>query len=1008
MQQHHFLRLDLTLGWILFLLSATVYMLTLEPTASLWDCSEFIACGYKLEIGHPPGAPFFMLTSNLFSQLAGSPSEVAYCINMLSALLSAGCILFLFWTITHSARKMLLDGDVYPTHKVLLVEACGVMGALTYAFSDTFWFSAVEGEVYAYSSFLTALICWLILKWEDEPDSYTQDRWMILIAYVTGLSIGVHLLCLLCIPAMALVVYYRKTSQRSGWGVTKALFIGFGLIGIILYGIVPGVTIVGGWFELLFVNHFHLPYHVGVGCYLLLMMVGFAVAFLVISARRTRLPIVCLLMLLVGYSTYAVIYIRSAANPPLDENSPDYIFALRSYLGREQYGETPLLYGPAYTSRPAYEEKGEYLIPKMETGDPVYQPSPRPREQRYVVVRNRNQYLYQDNMWFPRMHSDKHAQAYEQWMGGVKKKENLPTMAENIRFLFSYQVQFMYWRYFLWNFVGRQNNIQGHGEVEHGNWITGFDCIDRWLLHADMSQLPTDLKQNRGRNVFYGIPLIMGLLGIWWLTRQGQKGEDLLGIIFLLFLMTGLAIVFYLNQTPLQPRERDYAYAGSFYAFAIWIGMGTAALYEGGQKIVRREGWATGMAGLMALLIPLQVVSQTWDDHDRSGRYACRDFGFNYLESLQSSRHPIIFTNGDNETFPLWYAQEVEGKRIDTRVCNLSYLQTDWYIDQMKRPAYDAPALPISWSREEYQEGTNEYVPIRPELKAEVMALYASQPTDMKQRFGDQPFEVANLLRNWVRNPLSSDFHCIPTDTVYISRGESRMVISLRDIKGLYKSDLMVLEMLANSIWDRPMYTAIGLGSSNLPFLRDHLVLEGMAYRIVPDAVRRQIDVEALYDRIVHQFRYGGLSQPGRYMDTDMLQMAQIHQQIMGQLIDGLLEKGDTQRAAQVVQLWKKELPVCNVPYTSSALSMARYYYVTRQTSQGDEIVQQLLTRSQEWLSWLLTISPSKRQGSSRSISEWMDCMHQTLSLSVQYDRNQLTNQYLTQYEHYIKAFSQE
>ena len=952
MQQSTFSKLNSCVAALVFAIAATVYCLTVEPTASLWDCSEFIACGYKLEIGHPPGAPVFMLLANVFSQLASEPSQVALMVNIASALLSAGCIFFLFLTITHLARKLICPtGTTLTLPSVITIEGCGVVGALAYTFSDTFWFSAVEAEVYAFSSFLTALMFWLILKWEEELDSPQSDRWIILIAYITGLSIGVHLLCLLCLPAMSFVVYFRRARRVTWRGMLLTLLAGGLLVGIILYGVIPGVVKVGGWFELLFTNGLGCPYHTGLICYIVLLTATLVTIYYKVQRRAVKLSLACLLLILAGYSSYGVIIIRANAQPPMCENAPDNIFSLGSYLSREQYGQTPLLYGPAYCSE---------LEPKLEEGKAIYRPSSDSAKQQYEVVRHDMDYVYTDNMYFPRMHSARHAKAYEDWMGGVRKKGNRPTTAENLRFFVSYQVNFMYWRYFLWNFVGRQNNIQGNGEVEHGNWITGFRWIDDWLLGCDTTKLPSDLSNNKGRNVFYTLPLLLGLAGLFWQWRRGREGRQQLLVILLLFLMTGLAIVVYLNQTPLQPRERDYAYAGSFYAFAIWIGLGVGMVRE--MLRVKSDKYATAMAILSAiacLLVPIQMASQTWDDHDRSGRYACRDFGANYLESMQREGHPIILTNGDNDTFPLWYNQEVEGVRTDTRDCNMEYLQTDWYIDQMKRPANDSPALPISLRHEDYKEGKLEYMPIS-------------------------------------------------TDSFTIAGEKDTMVISLKGKQGLYKNELMVLEMLSHADWSRPIYASISMGGDILPFLRDHLVLEGLAYRISPTAKSQHVDVERLYDNVMHRFRYGGLSTKGIYVDEDVKRLAHTHQLVMSVLIDSLLQQGDLHRALSVCKKWQQEMPQENVPYTEEALSMARCYYLAGQPMQGDGIVSNLLRRSEEWLSWIETIKPSRRNGSLFSRYTWLKTMQQALAVAGQFERNEICHQYTPQYELHIRQYQNE
>ena len=958
MNQTSFSRINTCMAWLVFAIAAIVYGLTVEPTASLWDCPEFIACGYKLEIGHPPGAPVFMLAANLFSQLASDQSHVALMVNLLSALLSAGCIFFLFLTVTHLSRKLIcpISNGEMSIPQVITTEACGMVGALAYTFSDTFWFSAVEAEVYAFSSFLTALMFWLILKWESEMDKPGSTRWIVLIAYITGLSIGVHLLCLLCLPAMSLVVYFRRAKRVTWMGMLKALIAGGLLIGVILFSLIPGVVKLGGLFELLFTNVLGCPYNTGLICYILLLTGTIVIAYYKVKRRTVRLSLACLLMMLIGYSSYGVIFIRANAQTPMCENAPDNIFSLGSYLNREQYGKTPLFYGPAYCSEIDRVAEGEYLVPRQKEGKAVYRPVADSTKQEYEVVRHDIDYLYKNNMYFPRMHSSRHTKAYEDWMGGVVKKDGVPTAAENLRFFLSYQVNFMYWRYFLWNFVGRQNNIQGHGEVEHGNWITGFRWIDDWLLGCDTSKLPSDLKENKGRNVFYGLPLLLGLVGMLWQWRKGRKGKQQFLVVMLLFVMTGLAIVVYLNQTPLQPRERDYAYAGSFYAFAIWIGMGVGGIWQTlSRPLPHREGLGVGLALLVSigcLLIPLQMASQTWDDHDRSGRYTCRDFGANYLNSMQREGHPIILTNGDNDTFPLWYNHEVEGVRTDTRVVNMEYLQTDWYIDQMKRQAYDSPPLPISLSHEDYKEGRMEYVPI---------------------------------------------------DTDSIAIGPA--TISLKGKQGLFKNELMVLDMLLQANWERPVYMSISMGSDILPFLRDHLILEGLAYRISPTATTQMIDVERLYDNIMHRFRYGGLSTKGIYVDEDIRRMANTHQLIMGVLIDSLLQRGDLKRAVNVCHKWQKEMPQENVPYTEYALSMARCYYMAHQPEKGDEIVSSLLRRSDEWLSWINTIKFSRRAGSLYNRYTWMQTMEQALVVAEQFERNEFIHQYIKQYERYNKQY---
>lgn len=954
MQKRTFTIIDRCMGWLAFAIAAITYCLTIEPTASLWDCPEFITCGYKLEIGHAPGAPFFMLMANLFSQFASSPSEVARMVNLLSALLSAGCILFLFWTITHLVRRLVISDDDYSISKVILIESCGIVGALAYTWSDTFWFSAVEAEVYAFSSFLTALVFWLILKWEDEADSSASDRWIILIAYIIGLSIGVHLLNLLCIPPMVLLMYYRKVKKTTRWRTVGAVAVGALIVALVLYGFIPGIVRIGGWFELLMTNVFGFPYNTGLCVYVLFLAIGMIIW---VAKARTRLwhtMALSVMSLLLGYSCYAVILVRSSANPPMDENSPDNIFSLAYYLGREQYGDKPLIYGPAYTSELQRVPEGDYLVARFKDKGAIYQKSSDTTECRYVEVGRRRDYIYRQNMLFPRMHSERHSEAYEQWLGGVEKRNGLPTQWDNLCFFFSYQINHMYLRYLFWNFVGRENNIQGHGEAEHGNWITGIRWIDNMLLGCDTDMMPSDLRNNKGHNVFYGLPLLLGMLGMVWQIRRGRRGNQQWNVVMLLFLMTGLAIVVYLNQTPMEPRERDYAYAGSFYAFAIWIGMGVAGL----SALLRRmhlKRWNHVIAAGLSLLIPLQMVSQTWDDHDRSDRFMCRDFGANYLNSMQDEGWPVIFTNGDNDTFPLWYNHDVEGVRTDTRVCNLSYAQTDWYIDQMKRPAYDSPSLPITWSREQYTEGRNEFVTVAPD------------------------------------------------DSINIEYMGKAMTIHMNGATHLYKSDMLVLEMLEHMPCNRPLYISISLGGSLLPFLQDHLVLEGLAYRIVPKSVGTIVDVERLYDNIMNRFRYGGLSKPGLYVDDDALRMAHTHQFLMSVLITKLMEHGDMKRAKLVADKWQKELPHYNVPYTEDALAMAECYYRLKDNGKADSIVTNLLERSTEWIAWHKSLESNGTPVSQHQKNSWLRTMQHALITANNYKRTKLVDKYIKTYEDNIK-----
>ena len=1042
---------DNLMGWITFAIAAFVYCSTVEPTASFWDCPEFITTAYKLEVGHPPGAPFFMLTGNLFTQFVSDPAKVALMVNVMSALFSAACIMFLFWSISHLTRKLVgTNGQISTLGQLITVEASALTGALIYTFSDTFWFSAVEGEVYAYSSLFTAVVFWLMLKWEDHADEPHSDRWLIFIAYLTGLSIGVHLLNLLCLPALVLVYYFRRYPQANARGSLVALAGSFALVAAVLYGIVPGIVKVGGWFELLFVNTFGLPFNTGLIVYMVLLvgivlwsiwettvqrnrlrmnlsyllsvgMLGIpfyshgftsifvgilvlAVLYFVlnrqvnkthwISARLMNTSLLCMLMIMIGYSSYAVIVIRSSANTPMDQNSPEDIFTLGSYLSREQYGDRPLFYGQQYTSQVKYKSDGQYCTPVSKQGAPVYQRKEKasPDEpDRYIIQRYDIDYVYAQNVLFPRMYSERHADAYESWLGGVEGKTvnydrcgelvqvKVPTMFENIRFFLSYQVNFMYWRYFMWNFAGRQNDLQGNGEWEHGNWITGIPFLDNLRL-GDQSKLPTELRENKGRNVFYCLPLILGLIGLFWQLFRNTKenrgeGEKQFWVVFFLFFMTGLAIVIYLNQTPMQPRERDYAYAGSFYAFAIWCGMGVAGVAEGLRRLLRNENLCAGISCL-CVLVPIQMAGQTWDDHDRSGRYTCRDFGQNYLQSLDEGKHPIVFTNGDNDTFPLWYCQETEGFRTDARVCNLSYLQTDWYIDQMKRPAYDSPAVPIHWSRLQYVEGTREGVAVRPGMLEQVINYYKDDPAAMREALGDNPYELRNIIDKWVLND-NPDLQIIPTDSIVFAidkeavrrsgmmiAGDSipdYMHISLKGKRAVYKSEMMMYEMLAQCNWERPLYVATTVGPDNYGSLGNYFVQEGLVNRVTPfntKANGRNMDTERMYDNMMNKFKFGGLDKPGIYLDETVMRMCYTHRRAFAQLALRMLQEGKTDKVAKLVDYVEQVISPENVPhnYASGSLDLARVSLRVKKTDHAIKLAQTVAQGSCEYVEWYLSL----------------------------------------------------
>lgn len=971
------------LGWLCFAIAAVTYLLTLEPTASFWDCPEFISQGYKLEVGHPPGNPIFMLAARFFVNFAfGDITKVALMVNTMSALLSAGTILLLFWTITHLVKKLIVKDDAteIPLTRMMVIFGSGICGALAYTWSDTFWFSAVEGEVYAFSSFCTALVFWLILKWENRADKPHSDKYLILIAYVIGISIAVHLLNLLCIPAIALVVYYRLWKDTTAKGSLITLCVAAIVVGLILYGLVPGFIEVSQYFELFFVNVLGFSYNIGVLIYAILavacfiwairalyhqksvaeirwsvilsilfsgipfigdsmlipvIIMGAVIAYLFIAkkipVRILNLVVMSIFVIFIGYSSYALLLIRASANPPMNQNAPDNVFALASYLNREQYGERPLFYGQTNQSSVVYEVKNNGEVsPMYKEGRPIYakvvKTSP-DQPDHYEITGYKKDYVMAPelNMLFPRIYSGAHSAAYSDWIGGLQGKpvaatrymrdgEVLqtvdavkPTMGESLRFFLVYQLNHMYWRYFMWNFAGRQNDIQGNGEVNHGNWISGIPFIDNPRL-GDQSLLPySDGEGNKGHNVFYMLPLIMGIIGLGWQAFTSKRGIEQFWVIFFLFFMTGIAIVLYLNQTPTQPRERDYAFAGSFYAFAIWVGMGVAGLWALVCELMKpkakaipgkasksenpamdsdfndAEGFADSKKSLYAailacvigLIVPLQMVSQTWDDHDRSGRYTTRDFGMNYLDSVDENG--IIFTNGDNDTFPLWYAQEVEGHRTDVKVVNLSYLTTDWYANQVKHPSYNAGGIETLAKPENYGYERMNFSYFSAEADSTPVNIFTAlrqvyDPKSSDNAWGAPMMDYNNFFIP-VDIPTAVKAGRITEDEAEIAETEIRA--NMADDReasrhgGMTLSQILSLDMLATSVkngWKKPIYFASTVPSDYYVALQPYMRSTGMAYEVTPvineensDYDIAAVNTDKAYRNITEKFRWGGL-----------------------------------------------------------------------------------------------------------------------------------------------------
>ncbi|MFG6396683.1 MAG: DUF2723 domain-containing protein [Muribaculaceae bacterium] len=1034
------------LGWACFLIAAVTYLLTVEPTASFWDCPEFIAQGTKLEVGHPPGNPIFMLAARFFVNFAGGDmSKAALMVNSMSALLSAGTILLLFWTITHLVKRLIVkdDAEEVSLTQMLVIFGSGLCGALMYAWSDTFWFSAVEGEVYAFSSFCTALVFWLILKWENRADQPHADRYLVLIAYIIGVSIAVHLLNLLCIPAIVLVFYYRKFKNTTATGSLIALAISAVIVALILYGLVPGFIEIAQYFELFFVNTCGLSYNMGVLIYAvlfvgviiwcisalykqknalaikLLFLASIVLSGIPFIGSSTWVPVVLtgalacwlfmtkklpvriltlaalsVLVIFVGYSSYALLLIRSHANPPMNQNAPDNVFALSSYLNREQYGETPLFYGPTFKSTVLYkvDNNGNYGF-KKKPAKTVYEKTVKTSADapdRYDSHISDNRYEMTPNMLFPRMHSaaGNHPTGYMEWTnmteaeiptveapvlvdedGNTIQSGQLqqPSFAQNMRYFFNYQLNYMYWRYFLWNFAGRQNDLAGNGEANRGNWISGIPLIDNPRL-GDQSLLPDDIgKNNKGHNVFFMLPLLMGIIGLTWQAFHSKRGIEQFWVIFFFFFMTGIAIVLYLNQPPLQPRERDYAFAGSFYAYAIWVGMGVAGLWAlinwlinnpQGEKAPRKSQMVAYAAVAVGVIVPLQVVSQTWDDHDRSGRYTTRDFGMNYLSSVDDNA--IIFTNGDNDTFPLWYAQEVEGYRTDVRVVNLSYLTTDWYANQMKVATDGGAAIDFSAQPADYVFDRMQFNYFDPEnMKTERV----NAQTALEDLYHN-PDARWNNSRVW-RYPSmyipSNIDGAVAAGVISADEApaaEEGIEVNLyKDPKntssGATLSQALSLDMISTSAkngWNRPAYFAMTVPDEYYLSLSPYMRNTGLAYQVTPlynpdgeNATWTATD--KMYCNVTEKFRWGGLDQLGDngkiYLDETVRRMVTTHRSAMADLayalfvegynaahpmtdsITGITPEADMVyaagrygKAAHILDMIEEKLPVKHSPYS--------------------------------------------------------------------------------------------
>jgi len=958
-------------GWFMFVISAIVYLLTLEPTVSFWDCGEFILSAFKLQVGHPPGAPLFLMMGRIATLFAGGDtSKVAVTVNILSALCSAFAIMFLFWTITHLARKVFVSGGELEAKHVPAIIGSGVIGSLAYTFSDTFWFSAVEGELYALSSLIIALVFWGMLKWEEEADKPYSGRWIILIAYIMGLGLGVHRLNLLIIPVLVFVYYFKKYEVTTR-GFIKTFLVSILLLWLMVFVIMPGAPEVAGWFELLFVNVLGLPYNSGLIFYMVILfgLLAFGINY---SLKKKQVVLnyimTSLIVIMIGYSSYAMIMIRSSARPPMNQNNPADVFSLSYYINMKQYGSSPKFYGNYY-SAPVIDVKkvvagynklnGKYL--------PYYHPE-------YT-------YSKQFETIFPRMYSSDpdHESAYKYWgkvvgrkytVGSQKEAVVCPTFSENLRYFFRYQVGFMYMRYFMWNFAGRQNDIQGNGNSIHGNWISGIKFIDEARL-GNLSNLPEDLKTNPGRNKYYFFPLLIGLAGMFWQYRKNRNG---FWLVMAFFIMTGIAIIFYLNQYPDQPRERDYAYVGSFYAFAIWIGLGFMFFYEKLQKLIGDKISLAVTFAVLVAAVPVLMGAQNWDDHNRSGRYTARDIGANYLKSCD--KNSILFTYGDNDSFPVWYVQDVEEVRTDIRVANLSYIQAGWYIEMMRQKAFKSDPLPFSLGTEKYIEGTREQLPVNNRVDKPVNLRDVVQFAGLD----DNKYKIDLSGRGDYLNYLPASKFIIDVDTAKVlSNGTVKSYFRNRLVSPMiweytesdaFKGDLAIMDMLSNNKWDRPIYFSTTVPSSQYKGLEKYFIQEGLAYRVAPiktDTPEQGefgiIDPYVMYDNMMNKFTWGNAENPSVYLDENNKRMFSNFRRIFGTLGKALLSSGDTIKAVEAAHRGLEIVPAKKMPYDFFIVGLAEVLIRAGKTEEGEKLLTDVITYSKGYLDYAISLRPEERFG---------------------------------------------
>lgn len=990
-------------GWGVFLVSLVVYFSTLEPSVSFWDCGEFIAASFKLQVGHPPGAPFFQLIQRVISLFAPGTGKVALFMNAFSGAVSAFTILFLYWTIVRLAERLYTETT---KNKQILIIAAGVVGALTFAFSDSFWFSAVEAEVYGFSSLFTAMVFWAILKWEEVAFEKYANRWIILIAYLIGLSIGVHLLNLLAIPAIGFIWYFKKYKPTTK-GVIATFIISAITIAFIMYGLVQGTPTLAQNFELLFVNSFGLHYNSGLLFFIVLLVA--ALVGVVIYSHRKQKPLlnlvaISVLVIYIGFASYAVLMVRANAGPPMNENSPTNAYTLMKYLNRAQYGETPIFTGYYYNA-PAVGVK---------EGKPEYYP----KDGKYIKTKGSPEYEFDSRFKtiFPRMYSgqDNHINGYKMW-GNIQgrpvsvngRTDYIPTFSENLRYFFSYQVNHMYFRYFMWNFSGRQNDKQGNGNVFDGNWLTGIGFIDNMRLGHNGDQ-PASMSNPETTNRYYMLPFLLGLVGLFF---QLKKNKNDFWVVMLLFFMTGLAIVVYLNQTPYQPRERDYAYAGSFYAYAIWIGLGVIGVAQFLEKYLKNKALIPAI--VLTALIPVLVVAQNYDDHDRSSRYIARDLGKNYLNSCD--KNAVLFTYGDNDTFPLWYAQDVENTRPDVRICNVTLLNGDWYIDQMKKKVYDSDPLPILMEKEKYENDARNTLFVRDDVKRpiELSTLMKIGLSDNpKAKLQTQGGELYNYFPTHQFKITVDKDQVLKTGTVPAEKAdliEDSVIINF-DGNYMTKSDLAILDFLSNNNWERPVYFDLSVVyTSNMKF-DEYLQQEGFAYRLVPikSATNEPgIDTDILYDRLMNRYEWGNLGDPHIFLDENThrtVEVVQIKNNFY-KLSETLINEGDGVRAKAVLDKVYQILPLGRYYTTYFDIVLASNYYRINEFEKGDAIMNKVAGECFEKVEFYLGMGSEYIAQYQRDANREINILREVVRVTSTTGRMELSSKFDAHLQDVMKTF---